>query len=177
MKKLLVLISVLLISFTSFAAIGTVDSQKVAQGYSAYKEAMEFLQKESRRLQVDLDARKQEYDTEIQKYIEKYDIQTSAGDKNLQAKLDVKMTEKEKEELTRSKNALETYFRMIQSSLSQQEADQMNKIRTDIQVAIKEIASQEGLEVILEKQTVVYGGVDVTQKVIDFLQGAEKIEL
>lgn len=177
MKKLLVLISVLLISLTSFATIGTVDSQKVAQGYSAYKDAMEFLQKEGKRLQADLDVRKNEYDSEIQKYIEKYDIQVSEEDKDVQAKLDEKLTDKEKEELRRSRSALETYFKMIQSSLSQQEAEQMNKIRTDIQVAIKEIAKQEKLDVILEKQTVVFGGLDITQKVIDFLQGAEKIEL
>ena len=66
------------------------------------------------------------------------------------------MSEKEKEE----------YYQQTMERLQHQNADLMEPVNKQIEDAVKAVADAKGLSVVLNKDTVVYGGTDITQDVI-----------
>lgn len=58
------------------------------------------------------------------------------------------------------------YQQQTMQRLQQQQADLMEPIDKQIEAAVKEVAEAQGLTVVLHKDTVVYGGKDITQDVI-----------
>jgi Skp family chaperone for outer membrane proteins len=53
----------------------------------------------------------------------------------------------------------------------------LEKLKSDIRVAIKEVGKIKKYDAVLEKQVVYYGGTDISEDVVKFLSGVEKIEL
>ena len=66
------------------------------------------------------------------------------------------MSEKEKQE----------YYQQTMERLQHQNADLMELVNKQIEDAVKAVADAKGLSVVLNKDTVVYGGTDITQDVI-----------
>ena len=66
------------------------------------------------------------------------------------------MSEKEKQE----------YYQQTMERLQHQNADLMEPVNKQIEDAVKAVADAKGLSVVLNKDTVVYGGTDITQDVI-----------
>lgn len=92
----------------------------------------------------------------------------SEREKDIQLKIQgKKLTDKEKEQI----NALaQKYEQEIQ-----EKDNQLTKVLfADIQSAIKEVATSKGLSVVVDAQAILYGGVDITQDVIDKLSSGTK---
>ena len=57
-----------------------------------------------------------------------------------------------------------------QSQLSQKEQELIKGILKKIQEAIKEVAAEKDVKIVMEKKNVIYGGYDLTQDVIDYIK-------
>lgn len=57
-----------------------------------------------------------------------------------------------------------------QAKLTQQEQELIQKILSKIDQAIKKVAEEKEVRLVLDKKNVIYGGYDLTQDVIDYIQ-------
>lgn len=60
----------------------------------------------------------------------------------------------------------QAYYQQTMERLQQQNTDLMEPVQKQVEDAVKAIAEAKGLSVVLNKDTVVYGGTDITQDVI-----------
>lgn len=60
----------------------------------------------------------------------------------------------------------QSYYQQTMERLQQQNTDLMEPVQKQVEDAVKAIADAKGLTVVLNKDTVVYGGTDITQDVI-----------
>ncbi len=60
----------------------------------------------------------------------------------------------------------QAYYQQTQQRLSNKEKDLIEPIRAKVQDAVKSVAEAKGLTVVLDKNSVVYGGQDITQDVV-----------
>ena len=58
------------------------------------------------------------------------------------------------------------YYQQTQERLQQKQQELLDPIEQSVQDAVKNVADAKGLAVVLDKSTVVYGGLDITQDVI-----------
>ncbi|MBQ9479786.1 MAG: OmpH family outer membrane protein [Selenomonadaceae bacterium] len=61
------------------------------------------------------------------------------------------------------------YYQQSQLRLQQKQQELVGPIEQSIQDTIKKVADNKGLQVVIEKSTVIYGGQDITQDVINRL--------
>lgn len=77
----------------------------------------------------------------------------------------------------KSQNMNETekrkYFDQLQELLANREKELMEPVFQKIEAAIKKVADKKGLAVVVEKNTVVYGGLDITDEVAKTLQSGK----
>ena len=62
------------------------------------------------------------------------------------------------------------YANQMRQRVMQKNQELMEPIKQDIDDNIKKVAEAKGLQVVLDKSAVVYGGTDVTQDVINKLK-------
>ena len=60
----------------------------------------------------------------------------------------------------------QAYYQQTMERLQQQNTDLMEPVEKQVEEGVKAIAEAKGLSVVLNKDTVVYGGTDITQDVI-----------
>ena len=65
-----------------------------------------------------------------------------------------------------SEQEKQQYYQQTMERLQQHNADLMEPVNKQIEEAVKSIADAKGLSVVLNKDTVVYGGTDITQDVV-----------
>ena len=84
---------------------------------------------------------------------------------------EVQSAQKDFEEKSASMNDQEKgdYYQQTQQRLQQKNQELMDPIQKDIEDKVKTVAEAKGLSVVLEKSTVVYGGNDITQDVLNKL--------
>ncbi|MCQ2359459.1 MAG: OmpH family outer membrane protein [Phascolarctobacterium sp.] len=89
---------------------------------------------------------------------------------------EVKNAQKDFETKSASMNDQEKqqYYQQLQERLANKEKELMDPLMKGIEDAIKKVADKKGLSVVVEKSTVVYGGVDITDEVAKSLQTAKK---
>lgn len=63
------------------------------------------------------------------------------------------------------------YYAQLQDRLAQKEREVMAPVLDKVTAAIKKVADSKGLTIVVDKQTVLYGGVDITDDVIKNLGG------
>jgi len=147
MKKLFVILVVLAFVGTlahAASSAGYIDVQKVFKGYKETNKAQEQLAKEE-------EAFKKEFD-ESQKKLEK-------------AQKEGKKTE----ELDQMKKDLETTLSPKRESLLKLNEQLTGKLQLDILEAVKKVAKKVGLDLVLDKQVVITGGIDLTEMVLNEL--------
>lgn len=90
-------------------------------------------------------------------------------------KAEVERAQKDFEEKTRNMNEDEKkrYFTQTQERLANKEKELMEPVLKKIEDTIKKVADKKGLAIVVEKNTVVYGGVDITDEVSKALQGGK----
>lgn len=62
------------------------------------------------------------------------------------------------------------YYQQLQERLSNKEKELMDPVLKKIETTIKKVADKKGLSVVVDKNTVVYGGLDITDEVSKALQ-------
>lgn len=65
------------------------------------------------------------------------------------------------------------YYQQLQEVIANKEKDLMEPVFQKIEAAIKKVADKKGLAVVVEKNTVVYGGLDITDEVAKTLQSGK----
>lgn len=68
----------------------------------------------------------------------------------------------------------ERYFRQLQERLNLKEKEMMDPLLDSVNDTIKQVADKKGLKVVVDKSTVIYGGMDITDEVAKKLQSAKK---
>ena len=58
----------------------------------------------------------------------------------------------------------------MDQQLAQKKADLLKPIMDKINAAIKSVADSQGISIVIAKQGVIYGGVDITQEVMDAIK-------
>lgn len=158
MKKFLVstlLGASMLLSFTSSAfsapLVGIVDTKKIFESSKLF-EALNKAKGDLSNLEEDIK----------KETLYKSKLLEEARAKNVKDAELQKMQEKFQKELEdKRKKAQDT------SDSKQKELETMSvKLKSDVETAIKDVASEKKLEVVVDKQAVLFGGTDITEDVI-----------
>lgn len=149
MKKLIVLLLSLsfmagLAAAASFTEIGHIDVQKVFTQYKATEKAQKELTKHEK-----------EYATALEKSQKELENAIKAG--------------KTTKEVTALSKKLEKDLAPKQKTLMQLNQQLTGKLQKEILTAVQNVAKKVGIEVVLDKQVVITGGMDLTEMVINEL--------
>jgi outer membrane protein len=139
------------------AKIGVVDTAKVVKEYEKTKDAQQ-------RLEKDLEDKKAELkkmSDELEK--EKTDLDRQKGI----------VSEKKYKTLSEGyenkKDVFQEKYRETQTMLMNKQRTLMEGIVNDIKDIVAEIAKSDKYDMVLDKETVLFGGADITYKVLDRL--------
>ena len=150
MKKIIgfvLCLSVLLLSsplFAATASIGFIDVQKVFKGYTETSKAQSALSKEE-------SAFKKEFE---------------ASQKKLEAAKAAKKSDKEIETMTKQ---LEEDLAPKREKLMKMNDELTSRLQKDILTSVKSVAKNLGLDIVLDKQVIIDGGMDISDMVINKL--------
>jgi outer membrane protein len=149
MKKMIViLLGVALISGVACAAnfsnIGLIDVQKVFREYKSTQAAQQDLSKQE-------EAFKKEFEDSQKKLADAEKAGKSAAD------------------LEKMKKELETKLSPKRDSLLKLNEQLTAKLQQEILTAVKKVTKKVGIEMVLDKQVVITGGMDLTDMVISEL--------
>lgn len=88
---------------------------------------------------------------------------------------EISEAQKDFNEKTKSMNDAEkrSYYTQTQERLANKQKELMEPVLKKIEESIKKVADKKGLAVVVEKNTVVYGGVDITDEVARSMQPAK----
>ena len=91
-------------------------------------------------------------------------------------KVEIETAQKDFNEKSKNMNDAEKrrYYTQTQERLANKQKELMDPVLKSIEESIKKIADKKGLSVVVEKSTVVYGGVDITDEVAQAMQKAGK---
>ena len=165
MKKiilLLIIISTLTFGETQITQkIAVVDMGMVLEQYT--KRAQ---------LEKDLEAQKKGYDKELNQQKEAL----------LKKELEVvkngdRPTEEDYSQLKDLKGGIEKNYREFDTNLNKMYNDYMFQLNSDIVTATVVVGKEMRFDIVFHKGTTFYGGTDITEEVIDFLNKGEKIPL
>lgn len=125
-------------SVKSFAGgNAVVDLDKIRENYTAAQELTAELQVKEAELQT--------FITDAQKQIQ--NAKTDVEKKNLEEKLGQQ-------------------FNLKRNAYAKDQAEKWGKIETDVVNSVKDISASKKLDIVLNKQAVIFGGVDITEEVI-----------
>lgn len=137
-------ITVIMICSAHAATLGYIDTQKVISTYEKTRKAMEYFKKAEHDIQAEIAEKQKQVDAAKEK---------GASNEEIQNIID--RIEKEME--PRSKGIRESKQKI------------MFEIQNDVIMATEAVSRKMGIEAVLEKQALITGGVDITDKVIEFL--------
>lgn len=88
---------------------------------------------------------------------------------------EIKAAQDEFNEKSKTMNEAEKrrYYTQTQERLANKQKELMDPVLKKIEAAIKKVADKKGLSVVVEKSTVVFGGVDITDEVAKSMQTAK----
>ena len=162
MKKFIMLVAGVIMSLNVLAGtVGYVDLQDLLDKYPETKKTQDYLEKKKKDLQIVLDAEKTKINDKSEELKKKGD----------------KATKAEKDELEKTKTEFQKKFETMQANLEQLQYTMYDKLYSDINVAIQEIAKEKKLDIVVNKTAIYYGGEDITEDVLKFLAGVQKIDL
>ncbi|MCX5849905.1 MAG: OmpH family outer membrane protein [Deltaproteobacteria bacterium] len=141
---ILVFLMSLMVGSVHAATFGYIDVQKVFLTYEKTKKAQEQIQKKEQKLQEEIATKQKQVEKEQSKGMSEADL------RNLVSKFEKEIEPKRAEIIE-----------------SQQKITQ--EIQTEIVKATDSAAKKMGIEIVLDKQVIITGGVDITDKVIELL--------
>jgi len=138
--KTLVILGILAgLSFAS--TIGFIDVEQVFTGYSQTKSAQDEINNKMR-----------DYQRALSKYQQELEIARIDG----KSERDI---ERIRERMQKELDPKEAEIRMLNE-------EQMSRIRRDIVTAVEAVAKEVGISVVVDKQVIIAGGIDITETVI-----------
>jgi outer membrane protein len=96
--------------------------------------------------------------------------QLAQADQQMQSEIEAAQKEFETQSANMNDQEKADYYRQTQERLSQRQAELMEPITKSIDDAVKSVADAKGLQVVLDKRAVLYGGQDITQDVVNKLK-------
>lgn len=90
-------------------------------------------------------------------------------------KAEIETAQKDFNEKSQNMNEAEKrrFYTQTQERLANKQKELMDPVLKKIEESIKKVADKKGLSVVVEKSTVVYGGVDITDEVAKTLQSGK----
>lgn len=90
-------------------------------------------------------------------------------------KQEIDTAQKDFDEKSKSMNDTEKqkYYQQLQERIANKEKELMEPVLKKVEASIKKIADKKGLAVVVDKNTVVYGGLDITDEVSKALQSGK----
>ena len=145
MKKFLVAAFIILfavgVSHAAYSSFGVIDVQKVFKGYSETAKAQADLSKEEESFKKDFeDSQKKLADAE------------KSGTK--------------KDDLDKMKKEMEDKLAPKRENLLKLNAELTTSLQAKILEAVKKVSKKVGIDIVLDKQVVITGGMDLTDMVI-----------
>lgn len=88
---------------------------------------------------------------------------------------EVETAQKDFDEKSKSMNETEkkSYYTQLQERLANKEKELMDPVLKKVEASIKKIADKKGLAVVVDKSTVIFGGVDITDEVAKSMQSGK----
>ena len=88
---------------------------------------------------------------------------------------EVEAAQKDFDEKSKSMNETEkkSYYTQVQERLANKEKELMDPVLKSVEASIKKIADRKGLAVVVDKSTVIFGGVDITDEVAKSMQSSK----
>ena len=90
----------------------------------------------------------------------------AAADQQMQAAVEEAKNDFETKSANMGDEEKTAYYQQTQERLAQKQQDLIEPIQKKIDEAVKAVAEAKGLQVVLDKNAVVYGGQDITQDVV-----------
>lgn len=90
----------------------------------------------------------------------------AAADQQMQAAVEEAKNDFETKSANMGDEEKAAYYQQTQERLAQKQQDLIEPIQKKIDEAVKAVAEAKGLQVVLDKNAVVYGGQDITQDVV-----------
>lgn len=154
MKKISILALLATLSVSAFSAVGYLDTQEVFEKYSKTKVYRDELVKSKTKLEEQFkkdSAKLQKEQIELQK----------KGDK---------VTEKEKNAFQKEVTELQKKFAEAQEKYRKDDIAKGDDVRKDIRNAAAAVAKTKNMEMVVEANTVIVGGENITPSVIATLE-------
>jgi len=161
-KRMLLLVGMICATLgMAETTIGFVDTQMILENYSKTKEIQNSLEMKKQNLQEMLNGEKEKITAKENEFL---------GETK-------ELDEEEEKKLKKMQQDFQNKFQILQQELDKSQYIAYQNIKTDVSMAIKNVAQLNNINTILDKAVVYYGGKDITKDVIEFLSGTEKIEL
>lgn len=157
MKKILAVASILMATSAFAEKIGVINTQGVVANYSETKKAQQSLETQAKKFQND--ARQREVNLEKEQVA-------------LQAKGD-KLTDAEKKAFEKRVQDFQTFIQTSQEKLAKEEFDKMSKINQTLVKAVEKVAKDGKYDYILDGGAVIFGGEDVSEKVLKAMEASK----
>lgn len=154
MKKILAVTAILMATSAFAEKIGVIDTQAVIANFSETKKAQQSLETQAKKLENE--ARQKEVNLE-KEYVA------------LQAKGD-KLTDAEKKAFEKRAQEFQGFLQNAQSKLGKDEFDKMSKINTTLLKAVDKVAKEGKYDYVVEAGAVLYGGEDISEKVLKTME-------
>ena len=90
-------------------------------------------------------------------------------------KSEIDSAQKDFDEKSKSMNDSEKqrYYVQLQERIANKEKELMEPVLKKVEEQIKKVADKKGLSVVVDKSTVIFGGVDITDEVAKSLQSGK----
>lgn len=137
--------------------IGVVDLEKVFMDYKHTQESDEILRVEKEKKQKSLS----DFEEKVKRLKDNYDAKRSS--------LSIPERDKEEEKLQKELDDLQRIYQKFTQELKEMNDRLIDQIRDEIQQGIEYIKGKEKIELVLQKDAVLSGGRDITDKVIEYL--------
>ena len=93
--------------------------------------------------------------------------------KTMQAEVETAKKDFETNSASMNDAEKQRYYQQLQERLANKQNELMEPVLKKAELAIQKVADKKGLSVVVEKSTVVFGGVDITEEVVKNLQSGK----
>ena len=129
------------------------------------------LDRYQKRLEFENDLREKEKNYQKIIFDERIKILEEEGE---QLKKYGSLSQEEKRKITSKNEKLDEKYDEMENSLKELHLEYQNILKSDITIAAVIVGKEKGYDIVISKEVSFYGGVDITQDVIEFLNSSDR---